>query len=539
MNPFESHPLTRESDAQGMWGWIDRTSDRVAGWLNPILIKEARQALKSKQFIITFFTLLTCTWGWTVLGIMLNAPAVYYLPSGMEMLYGYYFVLAIPMLGMVPLVAHRSLAAEIDDGTFEMLAITKLSSLRIVLGKLNSAILQMMIYFAAVVPGLAFAYLLRGVNLPTMLMMVLIIFFTALILTTLGLLLSTMASHRAWQALFMLGLVGVIVIAQFIVGAVCLEGILGEDAGSEPFAWLMVLAFGLVGSGCMVVLVKAAAARIAPVTENRSTGIRWSLMGLQATWVFVIILVTLYVSSDSASGMVDSEPINFGMMVLAGYWLCMGTLMLAESPEMSPRVQRDLPQTFMGRAMLLWLSPGPGTGYMFTLCTAWSGIAVLALFAFLPPFSTQSTFRAATDPPVMAIMTIGHLMLFLSFLRLWVMVTSVWFGRSFILPIISLGFLLFAGTIAPSILMIITTGAISNDYWILETSNIFWTYEEAFSGGIAMEQALLVFLLGLIGVAVNLLLFFREFDYRRTLTPARIKELSTKKTSPVSAVEPE
>ena len=91
----------------------------------------------------------------------MQAPDVYYTPAGQSMLAGYYFVLAIPLIAMVPIAAHRSLVSEIDDGTFEMLAITRLSSMRIVMGKLNSAMLQMLVYFAAIVPCLAFSYLMQ------------------------------------------------------------------------------------------------------------------------------------------------------------------------------------------------------------------------------------------------------------------------------------------------------------------------------------------------------------------------------------------
>ena len=143
------HPLALDADGDGFWGWIDRRTEQISSWLNPILIKEARQSLKSRQFLITFFLLLLASCVWTVFGVVSNAPDVYYLPTGGNLLAGYYLVLAIPLIGMVPLAAHRSLAAEIEDDTFEMLAITRLSATRIVMGKLNSAMLQMVVYFAA------------------------------------------------------------------------------------------------------------------------------------------------------------------------------------------------------------------------------------------------------------------------------------------------------------------------------------------------------------------------------------------------------
>ena len=75
MSGVQPHPLTRDPEGQGLWGWVDRASEKASGWLNPILIKEARQALKSKQFVITFFSLLACSWIWTVMKILMNHAA--------------------------------------------------------------------------------------------------------------------------------------------------------------------------------------------------------------------------------------------------------------------------------------------------------------------------------------------------------------------------------------------------------------------------------------------------------------------------------
>ena len=355
------HPLALDADGVGLWGWIDRCGQRLADWLNPILVKEARQSLKSRQFIITFFLLLAASCFWTIFGVVINAPDVYYVPTGQSLMAGYYFVLAIPLIGMVPLAAHRSLAAEIDDDTFEMLVITRLSAMRIVMGKLNSAMLQMMVYFAAIVPCLAFSYLLRGVSLPTIVMLIAIVFFTALLVTSFSLTLATFAPHRAGQTLALLGLIAVIIFAEFLCAAFCLDGILYERVGNGVETMMFTAMFMIVGGSCIVMFVKAAAARIAPVTENRSTGLRWCMFAQQLLWIAVIAFLALWYE--------DTEVLNFGTMVVGGYWLVMGTLTLSESPELSPRVQRRLPQTFAGRSLLTWFNPGPGTGYVFAICS--------------------------------------------------------------------------------------------------------------------------------------------------------------------------
>ncbi|MEM9587350.1 MAG: ABC transporter permease subunit, partial [Planctomycetota bacterium] len=176
--------------------WIDRIDDfceRFGDAVNPILIKETRQALKSRQFVVTFSVLLIAAFGWTVAGSLSMMPQIYDLPSAPRMLMGYYVVLAIPMLLVVPLAAYRSLEGEIDDGTLELLSITALSPWQIVLGKLASATLQMLMYFVALFPCVAYAYTLRGVDFPTTLLIMGVLVVAAQLLTITGLFFAPLA----------------------------------------------------------------------------------------------------------------------------------------------------------------------------------------------------------------------------------------------------------------------------------------------------------------------------------------------------------
>ena len=45
-----------------LWQSIERFLIHTGDWLNPILVKETRQALKSSQFAITFVLVLVAGW---------------------------------------------------------------------------------------------------------------------------------------------------------------------------------------------------------------------------------------------------------------------------------------------------------------------------------------------------------------------------------------------------------------------------------------------------------------------------------------------
>src|SRR6187549_967380 len=87
------------------WQQFEALLDRLGDRLNPILVKEARQAMKSRQFVITFSLLLIFGWLWTVLFISFGVPAIFYAPVGPGVLAGYYLVLSVPLLIVVPYAA--------------------------------------------------------------------------------------------------------------------------------------------------------------------------------------------------------------------------------------------------------------------------------------------------------------------------------------------------------------------------------------------------------------------------------------------------
>ncbi|MEM8680202.1 MAG: ABC transporter permease, partial [Planctomycetota bacterium] len=99
-------PLTRSREEMHAW---ERVLDRISDHVNPILVKESRQALKSRQFVITFSLLLICCWGWSLLGVALRSPQIAYIPGGRFMLAGYTVIQLFPLVVIIPFAAYRSL----------------------------------------------------------------------------------------------------------------------------------------------------------------------------------------------------------------------------------------------------------------------------------------------------------------------------------------------------------------------------------------------------------------------------------------------
>ncbi len=194
--------------------------ERLGEMLNPLLVKEVRQALKSRQFSITFTAVLCLSWLWSIAGVARLGPTVAYGANGPEIFFGYYLILAFPLILIVPYSAYRSLIAEREDNTYELVAITTLRPRQIVAGKLGIAVAQMAVYFSAVAPCLAFTYLLRGIDVPTIFWIMFYTFLASFGFSLCALLLATIAREKHWQV--MLAVVIVVVLFYAFLGSMTL-----------------------------------------------------------------------------------------------------------------------------------------------------------------------------------------------------------------------------------------------------------------------------------------------------------------------------
>src|SRR5690349_13670519 len=119
---------TVPAEPPSLWDTLDVRLDTASDWLSPILVKEARQSLKSLQFLVIFSLVLVCSWAWSFFPL----DDGYSMLAGTVRLMGYFVILAFPLLVVVPFLAFRSLAVEREDGTYELLTVTSLSPDQIV-----------------------------------------------------------------------------------------------------------------------------------------------------------------------------------------------------------------------------------------------------------------------------------------------------------------------------------------------------------------------------------------------------------------------
>jgi ABC-type transport system involved in multi-copper enzyme maturation permease subunit len=518
----KAHPAHSDALVES-WSRMEGLLDRIGDRLNPILVKEARQAMKSRQFVVTFSLLLIFGWLWTVLFIAFGVPAIFYAPVGPGVLTGYYVVLSIPLLIVVPYAAFRSLAAEREDGTYELLSITSLSARQIVLGKLGSAILQMMVYYSALAPCIAFTYLMRGIDVVTIALFLAYTFLASLLLSIFGLMMATVTRSRHWQVLLSV----VFVMALLVFGFFWDMGVLGIiiNADSLPYDdaefWIVnacVLSF-YVPLALLFLLV--AAGQVTFASENRSTPIRAVLMVPQLLLVGWFVYFWLRFKQE--------EPL-YVFPVLAGIYaaLC-GMFLTGETAQLSPRAMRQLPQSLLGRMAFTWFNPGSGTGYMFTLLNLLAALLVAAVAIMIGHINQVEDTPDLTEWFPVAICIFGYVAGYLGLTRVLIVlarrVTPVGMLATFLCHVI----LATAGVLFPLLLQALVSWGnfTSFEYTSLQLPNWCWTlYEtiDAPGAGLPAYAFAVIGLFGLVMLVVNLVVTAREVEHVRLQAPRRVQE---------------
>ena len=183
--------------------WMEALSD----WTNPILVKETRQALKSRQFVVTFMLLLAASWLISLFGLLLAGADIEYGAIGTRFFSFYFMVLAFAVVVVVPFGAYRSLLLEREQTTYELLSITTLSPRQVIWGKLLSAGLQVFIFYSAIAPFIAFTSLMQGFDIIQVAFMLVFALLVSLIVSMAALMISAMIRSDMTQKLnFWIGL---------------------------------------------------------------------------------------------------------------------------------------------------------------------------------------------------------------------------------------------------------------------------------------------------------------------------------------------
>lgn len=336
---------------------------RIVDWANPILVKELRQSLKSKQFVITFMLLLTAAWLVSVFGLLMFQTQVQYGPAGRYFFIGFYIALSVATLLIVPFGAYKSLQAERDFNTFEILSVTTITPQQIVRGRLLSALVQCLIFYSAITPFMAFASTMQGFDAPRAAYVLMVTLIISMMFSMASLMISTLSKQRATQ-----GLLSMVLVAQLI----------GAAISASLLAWIMIfqtwftitnLVFWQINAAALAVLAsyfvlfqQIATANLTFESANHSTGVR-----LTATVQFWMLWIVTFGYCWWNKIKAEEELIFAFALVSIVHWAAFGFAFTAELDSLSRRIRREFPKNRLLRLLMAPFLPGGARGYLFLL----------------------------------------------------------------------------------------------------------------------------------------------------------------------------
>ena len=344
----------------GKISWAERLVDRM----NPILVKEVRQAMKGRVFVITFLLLIGVCWLISLFGVLESGAALEYHSYAEQFFRNYFIPLAIAIGFIVPFLAHQSLQNERNDDTFEMLSITTLNARKIVSGKLTNAIVLVFLCYAAITPFIAFTSLLQGFRLFPVLLAIIVAFFMSLALCSFSLLVSSLAKKRIMQGILTLGLLIVLGYSLLACGL-----LFTPEFWRIPGDWTTI---GVVGLMCLNLFLTTLFLReitVAMVTfpsDNRTTGVR-----LMTTIILLTVFGVWYgfYSYNRTTAFFFHEEVTFPIVIFSLFLLIfVGYFSTTEPINMSNRVRQQLAarHPLIRLGSLVWM-PGCYRGYLFVL----------------------------------------------------------------------------------------------------------------------------------------------------------------------------
>ena len=143
---------------------LDVFGAKLADRINPIVVKELRQHLRTRTFWVFFSLMLLACLGISLVAFVTAEESE---KVGLVTFFAFYVALSGVEHFVIPYTAYRSMAREQEDETWVLLSLTGLGPRRILAGKLSSFILQGALYASAAAPFLLFSYYLNGIDLPT------------------------------------------------------------------------------------------------------------------------------------------------------------------------------------------------------------------------------------------------------------------------------------------------------------------------------------------------------------------------------------
>ena len=434
---------------------IARLFTAIDDRLNPVVVRELRQAVGGKfvSAILLFFLAIQSFALGMVLLLQTDLDTTN--DSGYEVFMIMRSVVLFVSVFAIPAYAGFRFSAERTDANADLLNITTLHAGKLVSGKFFSAMLVALLIYAASAPFLSLTFLLRGIDIPTIITIIL----TDLAIVAISLMgmifAACVPAPRILRWLIMLaGLGGLFTFYITAASGIFVFSLLTAFTGAGTFGTLSVsfdptVWYSLAIWYILIILTLGflqflGAAMLTPLSANRAFAPR-----LYTSFLWAATLVCAVIGSHMLG---DAVPLIFWLVIMI--WLqCIGLFISAsERDTIGLRIKNAIPRSPVLRIPAFLLYSGSAGGL------TWNALVIVA--TLLVGYITPSLFAGLSSTTALEHVTQAHA-LFSIYIAAYVLL-AVFTRRSFlsnaILPINTYAIALILmglGTILPLIMAVL------------------------------------------------------------------------------------
>jgi hypothetical protein len=344
---------------------------RLDDWFNPIVVKELRQAVNGKFVAAVLMLLLVIQLA--ALGIYIIATGDFSsrVTAGRDAFMILQTILQAVCLLFVPAYTGVRLALERSDHNVDLLFVTTIKPVAIIGGKLFSALTITVLIFSACMPFMVFTYWLRGIDLPSIFVLLALSFLEVVVCIQLATFIASIPSGRIFKVLLT---VGVLIIFLYVFGMAVtgsfylLTSGVGSRLGSWDF-WGPAAAVLVIGLAVMGLLFFASVALITPISANRAVAVR---AYVTVVWLVSGIFSAIMAYVDRDDGALAVWGILSALVFSGGFFVA-----VSEREKLGPRVTRAIPKGAGQRVLAFLLFSGGASG------VAWSALMSALTFVIV------------------------------------------------------------------------------------------------------------------------------------------------------------
>jgi hypothetical protein len=353
-----ARPFPADPEPAGRPGELLRRWLATAGeWINPVLLKELKQSVRAR--FISWMLLIYLGLNLLVLGmVLLNLEPTPTRPQslGSETFFGLLVFLEIMASVVVPCFVAARMIAERSSDDLDLVLTTSITPAALVRGKLLSGLVLVVLLHSIALPFMAFTYLLRGIDLPSILVTTSISALATVPMLQLAILIASLPVRNVIRiVLVILAALSLLYLAPIAV-LMLAGGLVSRGTGFiMPSAglWATTAAIVLVDACLVAVLASWSIAALSPRPANRAMPPRLAFTG---AWLVTGGIATV------AAAMGEPQVITAWLFISLEL---LGLLMLAAVSERDapgPHVARQIPRSRVLRVLAFPFFTGAANG---------------------------------------------------------------------------------------------------------------------------------------------------------------------------------